>query len=87
MEIAQRTISASHKHISVDRKPRKAVPTTPKTLGDYILLKRYEKRLDMRKISSQLGISPSLLCAWENDLCEPAPEHLKALTDLYGLPA
>ena len=86
MGITDRTVKASRSHISMKRSPKKAVPTTPKTTGDYIRLGRYEKRLDLVEIAAKLHILVSLLTAWENDTQTPDSEQRKELGGLLGLP-
>src|SRR5437879_5381110 len=53
----------------------KPFPTTPKTLGDYIKAKRFEKGLSQQQLAKQLGVTKASVCQWENDCCRPDPNH------------
>jgi len=67
----QRTVRVSRAHISLNRQPRKHIPTAIMTPGDYILTKRYEKSLHPYKIGKKMGIAGSLVLAWERGESEP----------------
>ena len=71
MAIAERTIHISRIHIPAKRYPRKSVPTTPKTLGDHIRLKRYEKGLLLRQVAEMTGVTVTTLKSFESDATIP----------------
>src|SRR5688572_25992230 len=63
--IGQRRIVASRAGISAKRNPRKAFPSTPQTLGDYLQVKRLENGLCLRQVADNLEVPISLVRAWE----------------------
>ena len=87
MGIAHRTIRASRSHIPVNRKLCKSLPTSVKTLGDQIRLKRHEKNLTPSKAAQLLGIPLSLFNAWELDLATPSQTQWGGLAGFLGLDA
>jgi DNA-binding transcriptional regulator YiaG len=64
-------VRVSRTHISLNRKPRKRIPTSINTPGDYILAKRYEKGLHPYEIGKKMGIAGSLVLAWERGESRP----------------
>jgi len=71
----------------MQRRNFKCVPTTPKTLGDHIRLKRLEKGLTQGKVVASVGVTMKLLSAWERDLAMPSGEEWSRLVSLLGLDA
>jgi DNA-binding transcriptional regulator YiaG len=82
-----RQIKASRAHIPVERSPRKAFPTTVKTLGDHMKAKRVEKGLTQRQLAQLLDIGRGLLQRWERDRQAPDREEWKKLVDTLELDA
>jgi DNA-binding transcriptional regulator YiaG len=58
-------------HISPNRIPKKAIPTTVKTLGDRILVKRFEMGLSQCQLARLLGVTTRLVVQWEQDFQMP----------------
>jgi ribosome-binding protein aMBF1 (putative translation factor) len=85
LAIAQRTIHVSRHHISTNRKPRKPVPTTLKTLGDHIHIKRYEKRLSLSQVADYVGVTMTVIKSFESDAELPNDSQLQSLQKLLGL--
>ena len=85
MAIAQRQVTACRKHISTNRCPKKAIPSVIQALGDYILLKRFEKGLARREVAQRIGVSTSTLRQWELSLHTPTGAEWLALKDLLNL--
>jgi DNA-binding transcriptional regulator YiaG len=81
---AHRTIRASRSHISTNRKPRKAFPTTVKTLGDEIQVKRKESELSARKLAGMLSVPVATVTSWERGQSIPDPSQLALLSKLLG---
>jgi transcriptional regulator with XRE-family HTH domain len=61
------------------------LPTSIKTLGDLIQVKRYEKRLTLWQLAQKMGIATSLVRAWEMGGSPPNLRHLEQLGILLGL--
>jgi ribosome-binding protein aMBF1 (putative translation factor) len=82
---AQRKIHASRSHIPTNRKPKKAVPTTVKTLGDYIQTMRFKKGLHQCQLAEALGVPASLIALWEKDRQAPTEDQWTRLAPLLNL--
>jgi ribosome-binding protein aMBF1 (putative translation factor) len=82
---AQRKIHASRSHIPTNRKPKKPVPTTIKTLGDYIQTKRFEKGLHQSQLAEALGVPQALIALWEKDRQAPTAEQWTRLAPMLNL--
>ena len=85
--IAQRQIRVSRAHIPVHTYRRKPLPTSIKTLGDLIQIKRYEKRLTLWQLAQKMGIATSLVCAWEKDTDRPNQQQLELLGSILRFQA
>jgi DNA-binding transcriptional regulator YiaG len=83
--IAQRTIRVSRRHIPTNRHPRKALPQAPKTLGDHIQVKRFEKGLTRSKLARMLEVPAELVTNWERDLKTPNDGQWQALAEVLRL--
>ena len=57
----------------------------PKTLGDQIKVKRYERSLSLDDVASKLGVEAALVKGWENDQVKPNESAWKALAPILGL--
>jgi transcriptional regulator with XRE-family HTH domain len=71
----------------LNRKPRKRIPTKINTPGDYILAKRYEKGLHPHEIGKKMGISGSLVLAWERGEGQPDEAQWNMLGRLLAFDA
>lgn len=81
----RRSIHVSCPQISSDRRQTKPFPTTPKTLGDYIQLKRFEKGLTRKQVALVTGGLRSVVRLWEWDICLPSATQWEALSSLLNL--
>jgi DNA-binding transcriptional regulator YiaG len=69
--------------------PRKSFPTSVKTLGDQIRLKRHEIGLTASKIAKSVGIPVTVFNKWELDQRIPSQAewaHIAGLLDNNPLP-
>ncbi len=82
-----RQIKASRAYIPVERSPRKAFPTTVKTLGDHIKAKRVEKGLTQRQLAQLIGIGRALLQRWERDRQQPDGAEWNKLVEILEMVA
>ena len=55
------------------------MPTTVKTFGDRIMVKRFEMGLSQRQLAQLLGVTAGLVVQWENDLLQPHDCERQAL--------
>jgi ribosome-binding protein aMBF1 (putative translation factor) len=83
--IAHRTIRASRSHISAIRRPRKAFPTTLKTLGDRLQVARFEKGLLQSEIAKQMQIPTTLVKRWEENSEMPTRDQGPKIACLLNL--
>jgi ribosome-binding protein aMBF1 (putative translation factor) len=79
LAIAHRQIQASRSHISMNRMPNKAMPITVKTLGDRIMVKRFEMDLSQRQLARLVRVTTKIVVQWENDLLTPNDGERQAL--------
>ena len=84
LALTQRTIRTSRSHISANRKPRKPFPTTVKTLGDEIQVKRKESELSARKLAGMLSVPVATVTSWERGQSLPDPAQLALISKLLG---
>jgi ribosome-binding protein aMBF1 (putative translation factor) len=84
LAFAQRQIHVSRAHIPPNRNRRKHIPTVIKTPGDYILAKRYEKRLHPYQLAGKMGIETALVLAWESGTHTPDEKQWQLLSDLLS---
>jgi DNA-binding transcriptional regulator YiaG len=82
----QRKIHTSRSHISTNRVPRKAFPTSLKTLGDHIRLKRTEKGLSQWQLAQILHVPPRRLSEWEREVKTPSESEWLRLARALNLP-
>ena len=82
--IAQRKIRASRGHIGTNRRPRKSLPTTVKTLGDRIQVCRYEKGLLQSELAEKMGITIEAIQLLENDLRVPKDKEWQMLETILA---
>jgi DNA-binding transcriptional regulator YiaG len=86
LALEQRIIRASRAHIPVIRNPRKNFPTSVKTIGNAIIVKRKEKGLTQVQLAAMLGVTTLLLVLWEADLRIPTKTNRHALSKYLELP-
>jgi ribosome-binding protein aMBF1 (putative translation factor) len=65
--------------------PRKLFPVNPKTLGDYLIVKRYEADLSQAEVAAKLRGSDKTLRAWEYDQAVPSGSQLRTLSQILPL--
>ena len=80
--IAHRTISVSFDQSKVRFSPRKSIPINPKTLGDYLLLKRRETRLSQPQMAVKMEVAIRTVRAWEHDQLLPTEIEFHQLANL-----
>jgi ribosome-binding protein aMBF1 (putative translation factor) len=85
LAIAHRRIRASRSHISTNRIPTKALPTTVNTLGDRIMVKRFERGLSRAQLARLLGVMTKIVVQWENDLLLPHDCEREALAKVLSV--
>ena len=85
MGITDRQIIVSRKHIPGKRCPRKSFPTTPKSLGDLIQIKRVEKKLSPTELAQNTGVTKQTVRRWEKDAEIPNEREWRLLESLLGL--
>ena len=85
--IAQRQVRVSRAHIRVPRIPRKSLPTSMKTFGDLLHIKRYERHLTLSQIGRQMGIAQATVKAWEMDTERPDGRQMEQLRKILGFDA
>ena len=81
----ERTIRTSRQHIITTKRPKKAIPTAIKTLGDYLLVKRYEKGLLQSHVAQIVEVPILTVKRWEEDLQRPSKAQWTALTKVLEL--
>lgn len=87
MGIAQRTIYVK-RPIDMKREERlNALKDKAKTLGDWILVKRLEKKLTPGHVAAKMGIAASLVSLWESNIHQPDSPQLKQLAQILGFEA
>jgi DNA-binding transcriptional regulator YiaG len=78
----QRHIRVSRAHIPIIRSRRKHLPRAIETIGDYIQAKRYEKGIHPYQVAGKLGISATLVSAWERGTEMPDERQWQMLSNL-----
>jgi hypothetical protein len=81
--IAQRQSRVSRAHIRALRIPRKSLPTSMKTFGDFLHVKRYEKHLTLSQIGRPMGITHTTAKAWEMDAERPDERQMEQLAEFF----
>jgi DNA-binding transcriptional regulator YiaG len=80
--IAQRHIRISYTHNLRKRKQCKPLPTSIKALGDWIQVKRQQKKISPYHLAAKMGIATALVHSWENGTCEPDERQRTILGNL-----
>jgi len=83
--IAQRQIRIKYAQKSRKQKRSKPLPTSIKTLGDWIQVKRQEKNLTSGHVAAKMGIAPALVRSWESGSSQPDSKQLQDLANFLGL--
>jgi hypothetical protein len=83
--ITQRTIRVIHQLSGGRFSPRKLIPVNPKTLDDYLLLKRIEADLSQPEVAVKAGVSTRTVRKWEHGLSCPTEGHWQALAGFLTL--
>jgi transcriptional regulator with XRE-family HTH domain len=63
---------------------RKSFPITPKTLGDYLKVKRYEKGLSLGQLAQITGVEKKWIVQLEHDQRLPDANQLRELESALG---
>jgi ribosome-binding protein aMBF1 (putative translation factor) len=82
--IAQRQIRIKYAQKSRKGKQSKPLPTSIKTIGDLIQVKRMEKKLTPGHLAAKMGIATALIRSWEDGTSRPNNQQLKVLASLLG---
>jgi DNA-binding transcriptional regulator YiaG len=85
MGIAQRTVVAKFDDSKQKYSVRKLIPVNPKTVGDYLLLKRIESSLSQPELAIKANVSMRMISAWEHDRTVPTTEQWQMLTSILKL--
>ena len=64
----ERSIRTCRRKNTSRLQPKKAIPAAIKTLGDYLLVKRYEKGLQQRYVAQMAGVATLTVKEWEMDV-------------------
>jgi DNA-binding XRE family transcriptional regulator len=83
--ITQRTVTVVFSQSKGTFSPRKLIPVNPKTLGDYILIKRIQADLTQPELAGKVGISARKVSAWEHDQVVPTIIEWQILAHLLNL--
>jgi ribosome-binding protein aMBF1 (putative translation factor) len=85
--IAQRQISIKFSPKTRKQNNAKPLPTSIKTIGVLIQVKRMEKNLTPGHLAAKMGIAAILVRSWENGTIKPENRQLEVLIRLLGLDA
>jgi transcriptional regulator with XRE-family HTH domain len=85
MGIAQRTVMANFECSKQRYSPRKLIPVNPKTIGDYLLLKRIKGNLSQPELAIKAGVSIRTVSAWEHDRIVPTTNQWRVLATVLKL--
>jgi ribosome-binding protein aMBF1 (putative translation factor) len=82
--IAQRQSRIPRAHIPAVCCRRKPLPTSIKTLGDLIRVKRCENRLSVGRVAIKMGIVAATVQAWESNESQPDEQQVRQLARLLN---
>jgi ribosome-binding protein aMBF1 (putative translation factor) len=85
--IAQRSISVKYAQNLRNQQQPKLLPTSIKTVGDWIQVKRCDKNLTPSHLATKMGIAPALIYSWEADTSQPDIHQMKLLEVALGFNA
>jgi len=80
--IAQHLSRVPRAHIPAAWYRRKPLPTSIKTLGDLIHVKRNEKRLSLGRVAIKMGIAAADIRVWEANLSQPDVRQMELLAKI-----
>lgn len=75
----QRQIQASFDPKLCRSQKRNRIPVEPKTLGDWLHIKRVEANFSQSEIAIELGVTERLVQAWERNRVVPTAEQRATL--------
>ena len=84
MGIAERTVRVEFAGNHSNLKLAKALKMSVKTLGDWLKVKRLERNLTPGRVAAKMGITCSVVRAWESDEVRPSDAHLARLAEVLG---
>jgi ribosome-binding protein aMBF1 (putative translation factor) len=82
--ITQRQIRIKYAQNSRKQQRSKPLPTSIKTVGNWIQVKRQEKNLTPGHLALKMGIATALVRSWEDDTIQPDNQQLEVLANLLG---
>ena len=82
--IAQRQIHVKFSHKLRKENNAKPLPTSIKTICDWIQVKRHEKNLTPCQLAAKMGIATDLVRSWEAGASQPNDRQLKVLASFLG---
>jgi ribosome-binding protein aMBF1 (putative translation factor) len=85
--IAQRQIRIKFSHKLRKCQRSKPLPTSIKTVGDWIQVKRQEKNLSPSHLAAKMGVATALIRLWENGTAQADSQQLKVLANLLEFDA
>jgi ribosome-binding protein aMBF1 (putative translation factor) len=85
--IAQRQIRIKYAQKSRKQQRSKPLPTSIKTLGDLIQVKRMEKNLTSCHLAAKMGIATALIRSWEDGTTQPDNQQIAVLAKLLEFDA
>src|ERR1017187_7120254 len=77
--IAQRTIHVKYPANQGNQRRSKVLKLNIKTAGDWLKVKRMEKKLMPYHVAGKMGIATSLVSSWESNNRQPDSQQLKVL--------
>jgi len=63
------------------------LPTSIKTIGDWIQVKRQEKNLALGHLAAKMGIAATLVRSWEDGTIQPDGRQMEVLANFLGFDA
>ena len=82
--IAHRSIRIPFVHELRKRKWFKSLPASIKTLGEWIQVRRQEKKLSPYHLAGKMGIATALVQSCETGECEPDQGQRQMLDSIFG---
>jgi transcriptional regulator with XRE-family HTH domain len=65
-----------------NQKRAKVLSLNKKTAGDWLKVKRLEKKLTLGRVAAKMGIATSFVCSWESSTRQPDSQQLKVLSSV-----
>lgn len=69
----------------MERRPRKAFPTTPKTFGEQLRVRRLEMGLTQGTLAEKIGVLKPEVGFWERDNVMPSQAQLLKLVAVLNM--